>query len=235
MQTRRQWLMRVSGGAVLAGWSGVDLTAAELPPGLYAPSRDHLGHALAGHPVAPGGDTELVQVSGGVFRPAFFEANPYRTLQQLTGIILGEAPDSPIVREISEWIDLILSEAADVRATARAFASPHRILAIHYYGAESVRGLEEFDPQKVVREGLAWLDAESHEQSGFTALNLERQLALVHRISDPKTDNHGTRLFTYLKQRIADGFYTSRAGLEELGYRGNAFYASPPGCEHLYG
>ena len=235
MQTRRQWLIRVAGGTVLAGWSGVDLTAAELPPGIYDPSRDHLGHALAGHPMDPGGETELVQVLTGTFQPAFFQPDQYRTLLQLTAIILGEPPDAPIVREIAEWIDLTVSEAAAVRAAAHSLSPAHRTLAIHYYGAEEVHKLEEFDAQKVVRAGLAWLDVESHEPRGFGALNSERQLALVHGISEAKSDNPGTHLFSYLKVRVADGFYTSRAGLTELGYRGNAFYASPPGCEHLYG
>jgi len=31
--TRRQWFLELGGGAVLAGWTGVDLSAAELPPG----------------------------------------------------------------------------------------------------------------------------------------------------------------------------------------------------------
>ncbi len=227
--------MRVAGGTVLAGWSGVDLAAAELPPGLYGPSRDHLGHALAGHPVEPGGETELVQVRAAAFQPAFFQPNEYRALRQLTGIILGESADAAIVHEIDEWIDLTISEAASVRAAARALSPLHRTLAIHFYGAEQVRHLEEFDAQRVVREGLAWLDTEAHHAGGFTELDSEEQMALVHRISDAKSDNAGARLFTYLKERVVDGFYTSRAGLDELGYRGNAFYASPPGCEHLYG
>jgi len=235
MQTRRQWLLQVGGGTVLAGWTGVDLGAAELPPGVYEPSRDHLGHALAGNPVSPGGDTELVQIRTGTFQPAFFQPNQYRVLRQLTGIILGESADAAIVREIAEWIDLTVFDAAAVRAAARAFSPPHRTLAIHFYAAESVRKLEEFDVQKVVREGLAWLDAQAPGQGGFNGLSTQQQLGLVHRIADSKTDDPGTRFFAYLKERVIDGFYTSRAGLDELGYRGNAFYASPPGCEHLYG
>jgi hypothetical protein len=65
------------------------------------------------------------------------------------------------------------------------------------------------------------------------------QLAIVESIADNRSDlastNPGTLFFAYLKERVIHGFYTSRAGLDELGYRGNAFYASPPGCEHLYG
>jgi len=224
VQTRRQWLMQVGGGAVLAGWSGIDLTAAELPPGVYEASRDHLGHALAGHPMASGGETELVQVHTGTFQPAFFQPDQYRQLLQLTGIILGEEPDAAIVHEIAEWIDLTLSDAAAVRAAARALSPPHRTLAIHYYGAESLRKLEEFDAQKIVRDGFAWIDT-----------NPLSQVELNEIIAGSKSDHPTVPFFLYLKERVIDGFYTSRAGLDELGYRGNAFYASPPGCEHLHG
>jgi hypothetical protein len=216
--------MRVAGGAVLSGWSGVDLTAAELPPGLYEPSRDHLGHALAGHPVEPGGETELVQIRTGAFQPAFFQPHQYRNIVQLVAVILGEAPDAAIVHEIAQWIDLTVSESAAVRTAARALSPPHRTLAIHYYGAESVRKLEEFDAQTVVREGLEWMDKHPLRQAEFNEI-----------IAGTKTGHPISGFLAYLKERVADGFYTSRAGLDELGYRGNAFYASPPGCEHLYG
>ena len=63
-------------------------------------------------------------------------------------------------------------------------------------------------------------------------------LAILSSISDERParpEGHsGERFFVYFKERVIHGFYTSRAGLEELGYRGNAYYASPPGCEHLY-
>src|ERR1700689_1102894 len=128
--------MGVGGGVALAGWSGVDLTAAELPPGVYEPSREHLGHALAGHPVAAGGETELVQVRTGTFQPAFFSPDQYRAIAELTALILGESPDAPIVGEIAEWIDLTVSEAAAVRAAVHALSPPNRILANHFYGVE---------------------------------------------------------------------------------------------------
>jgi len=216
--------MQVGGGAVLAGWSGIDLTAAELPPGVYEPSRDHLGHALAGHPMASGGETELVQVRTGTFQPAFFQPHQYRSIVQLVAVILGEAPDAAIVREIAEWLDLTIFESAAVRAAARALSPLHRTLAIHYYGAQSVRKLEEFDAQTVVREGLEWLNKHPLKQAEFNEI-----------LAGTRTDHPIAGFFSYLKERVADGFYTSRAGLDELGYRGNAFYASPPGCEHLYG
>jgi hypothetical protein len=241
MVTRRQWFLQLGGGVVLAGWSGADLDAAELPMGLYEASRDHLGHALAGNPVAVGGETELVQLRGATFQPAFFSPDEYQTIERLTALLLGEQPDTAVVREIAAWIDLTLLDAGVVRTAARALSSAHRTLAVAYYGSGPVRKLEEFDAQKVMREGLAWIEEHSRRwhSGSFNSRSEPRQIAILQFISDDRpdrgTENAGTRFFAYLKERVIDGFYTSKAGLEELGYRGNAFYASPPGCEHLYG
>jgi len=230
MVTRRQWLLQLGGGVALAGWSAADLEAAELPPGVYGPSREHLGHALAGRPVATGGETELAQPRTTAFQPVFFSGNDYQTVVHLAAVMLGEPLEMPVVHEIAEWIDLTVSEAAAVRAAARALSSAHRTVAIHYYGPAPVRRLEGFDAQQVCRNGLAELDAESRRRQGggFVALSQPEQAVIV-------AANLGTPFLTYMKRCVIDGFYTSRVGLDELGYRGNAFYASPPGCEHLYG
>ena len=123
--------------------------------------------------------------------------------------LLGEKPDSPIVREVADWVDLTVGESAGVRKAALALTPANRTLAVHNYGAKAVKEIEELDPQTICREGLASF---AREQS-IEAISAERP-----------------QFFTYLKARVIEGFYTSRAGLEELG-RGNPnFYASPPGC-----
>jgi hypothetical protein len=216
--TRREWFMQLGAGVVLAGSSASDLDAAELPPGVYEPSRDHLSHALAGHSLDAGSETELVQVRSKFFKP---DEDPFIVI--FTAALLGEKPDSPVVREVADWIDLTVDESSAVRKAALALAPAHRTLAVHYYGAKSVQELEELDPQAICREGLAW----------FKSGNQGESIA-IEAISDdrpqPQVENAGTRFFTYLKGLVIEGFYTSRAGLEELG-RGNPnFYASPPGC-----
>jgi hypothetical protein len=216
---RREWFLQLGAGVVLTGLSASDLdAAAELPPGVYGPSRDHLSHALAGRRLAAGTETELVQVRTGPFQPLFFRPAEYRALLRLTAQMLGETAEAPVVQEIVEWIDLTVAESADARKAALAMSPAHRMLAVHYYGAESVQHLEETDPQTICREGLAWLDREKSLES------------ISDDHPEPRSENAGTRFFTYLKARVADGFYTSRAGLEELGRGNPTFHASPPGC-----
>jgi hypothetical protein len=216
--TRREWFMQLGAGVVLTGCSASDLDAAELPPGVYEPSRDHLSHALAGHTLGAGTETELVQVRTGQFSPLFFQPGEYRTMLRLTATLLGESIEAPVVSEIADWIDLTVAESAETRKVALALEPGHRTLAVHYYGAQAVQHFEELDPQAICREGLAWFERDK----SLEAISDDRP--------EPRTENAGTRFFTYLKARVIEGFYTSRAGLEELG-RGNPnFYASPPGC-----
>jgi hypothetical protein len=211
MLTRRRWLMQLGGGVVLTGWAG-DLDAAELPPGVYEASREHLGHALEGYPAAPGGGTELVELRGAAFQPAFFSRDEFQTVLRLTAVLLGEAQETPVVREIAAWIDLTVSESAVVRIAALALSPPNRTLAMHYYGAGPVRSLEEFDAQKIMRDGLAWLDAASRRKHGqvFNSVVPAEQLAIVESIADTRSDrgstNPGTLFFAYLKVRVIHGF-----------------------------
>ena len=128
----RRWLLQLGGGVVLAGWSGADLEAADLPPGVYEPSREHLGHVLAGHPLSAGGETELCQPRAAKFQAAFFSRDEYQTLLRLTALMLGETPETPVIREIAEWIDLSVSGAEAVRSAALVLSKPQRTVAVHY-------------------------------------------------------------------------------------------------------
>lgn len=230
--TRREWLLDLGAGVVLAGVSAADLESAELPPGVYEASRDHLSHALAGATLEAGSQTELIQVWTG---PLFFDHGEYTVILHLIGLLLAERPDAPVVIEIAEWIDLTVAQNAALRAAARALPPGQRKLATHFYGAAAVQRLEEFDAQAISREGLAWLN---HDRN-FLDRNTGEQLALVRSISDerpePHNENAGTSFFTYLKGRVIEGFYTSRAGLAELGRGQHNFHAAPPGCDRKPG
>ncbi|HLK20978.1 MAG TPA: hypothetical protein VKT81_18635 [Bryobacteraceae bacterium] len=211
---RREWFLQLGAGVVLAGCSASDLDAADFPPGVFGPSRDHLSHALAGRRLAAGTEVELVQVRSGPFQPAFFQPTEYRAMIRLTAEMLGETAAAPIVGEIVEWIDRTVAESADVRRAALAMSAAHRTLAVHYYGTEAVDQLEKTDPQAICRDGLAWMGRDKS----------------LKDVSDGSNDHAGARFFAFLKGRVADGFYTSRAGLEELGRGNPTFHASPPGC-----
>lgn len=202
--TRRLWLLRLGGGAVLTGFSGLDLEAAQqplLPPGLYQPSIHHLAHVLK--PVPDAGMSSP---------PLFFTNAEYKQIEGLVGRMLGEDPGNSPVPEISAWIDLLVHEAAAVREAARSLTPAHRALANAFYGEAVLRELETLHVQQISRTGLARLSADP----SVTVESLE---------------TGGDPFILWLKRRVIEGFYTSQAGLKELGYKGNSFYSVSPGCD----
>ena len=66
-----------------------------------------------------------------------------------------------------------------------------------------------------------------HDWPAFDALQGTEQVAHLTSL-----ENANDPFIAWMKRRTLDGFYTSRQGLQELDYKGNAFYAQSPGCEH---
>jgi gluconate 2-dehydrogenase subunit 3-like protein len=258
--TRREWLHGFGPAVVFANFPDAlqkaleehQVAKAALPSGLYTPSFDHLSHVLGNEeaflPIPPGSDTEYLRPRTQPFAPRGFAPAEFPVIRRLTEIILGEdlgnsrsklehgAPPN-IYDEVAEWIDLVVASAPKTRALARKLPEEHRALAIAYFGNEEpVRELETFEPERICREGLAWLKEESQRRFAKSLLDAgaTAQIELVQAISDARPDtavvNPGTRLFDFLKAECIRGFYTSRIGLKELDHKGSSFYGEPPSC-----
>jgi hypothetical protein len=262
--TRRELLVTLSSAVLLSRLRGgpaqalgqMPTASASLPPGLYQPSLDHLSHALSQKafisPIPPGTETEYVRPRSGPFAPQAFVKDEFAVVRRLVEIILGEGLRTPtekaraggpasIYDEVAEWIDLVVATAPTVRALARNLPADQRALAIAYYGSEEpVLRLESFEPERVCREGLAWLAEESQRRSAKKFLDLDprMQTELVQSISDARADTSathaGTRLFDFLKEEAVRGFYTSRLGLKELGYDRESVHGQSPGCSEAF-
>jgi gluconate 2-dehydrogenase subunit 3-like protein len=88
-----------------------------------------------------------------------------------------------------------------------------------------VGSLGAFDMAAVKKHGKVW-----------TAIAPAEQDALVREISteDAKTSAMGSH-FDNLKAWIAGAYYSSEAGMRELGWDGNTFHQELPGCTHAGG
>ncbi len=256
--TRREWLLRLGGSAVLVGFHGMPASgevgpaagqasptaseAAPLPAGLYEPSQDHMTHALTAddrfHPIPADSPTDFVRPPAGPFQPQFFSPAEFPVVQRLVALVLGESGEGveakATISEVAEWIDLEVFDSAAVREAALKLSPQHRALDVAFRGGdEEVKALETRDPQKTWREGLEWISTESSRRWGRSFLDAfeASQVELLKSLSDHAgAENAGTRLFVLLKSQVANGFYTSQRGLKELDYKGNAFYAECPGC-----
>lgn len=254
---RRELLFSLASTVVLSGIRGLPLPDGEqsaarvqLPPGLYQPSFDHLNHALTNESsfvvIPPGTETEYLRPRSGPFVAQAFTADEFQFVRRLVDIIVGEdlrydveklsvAPGN-IYDEVAEWVDLVVASAPRIRTFARNLPSDQRALAVACLGSEPITKMETYTPEHICREGFAWLSKEAQRRfrKSFLDADAASQLELVLAISDSRPDKSvihaGTLLFDFLKAESIRGFYTSRTGLKELKYQGNAFYGSSPGC-----
>jgi hypothetical protein len=249
--TRRAWLLRLGEVTALAGIAGlvpdlagamtlgVQAAAAGLPPGLYDPSVEHLGHVLAARDapvVPPGAETDFAVPRRGPFQPLFFSHHELDVVTRLVTVLLGTV-DARALSEAIAWIDLRLQSDASIRQAARTLDPSHRALAVAYYGQDRVVELETVDSQAIVRTGLQLLEQLSQERFGgeFLALAEAAQIDLVREISRMPPESPLCRCYLFLRREAIRAYYTSQAGLKELDYKGNALYGACPGCESRRG
>lgn len=81
--------------------------------------------------------------------------------------------------------------------------------------------------QTPMRGGLRWLDIQTTKQFGklFSDLTAADRIKMVDQIAYPKTAKpemqQGVAFFNLMRNLTATGFYTSKIGVADLGYKGN--------------
>src|SRR5699024_5815110 len=81
--------------------------------------------------------------------------------------------------------------------------------------------------QVPMRGGLMWIDHESNRRFGkeFKSLSHDQQIQIVDDIAYPdhvKPEfTQGATFFSQIRNLVATGFYTSKIGIDDLGYVGN--------------
>ena len=136
------------------------------------------------------------------YKPAFFSAHEFRTIDILTGLILP-ADESPGAQEagVSEFID---------------FMAAHGETAI----------------QQPMRDGLAKLDAMARSTGGsdFAELPAAQQTGILNQIA--LRDAPGRPFFLLIRRYTVMGYYTSAIGMKELDFPGLRLYTESPACPH---
>jgi len=153
-------------------------------------------------------DEEKSNSKTGGYVPKFFTTQQYKTLRTLCESILPADADSggAIEAGAPEFIDLLTSENTDYQL--------------------SLGG------------GLMWLDSTCADKYGKCYLDCtpEQQTEILDRIAYRKNAvqepglSQGVEFFSILRNLTSDGFFTSKIGIQYLGYMGNTFLTDFPGC-----
>jgi len=246
--TRRQWILRLGELVALAGVSGAlpEFAAAfgqdqgrhvaVLPPGLYEASQDHLVHALSSGgkhwSPPPDSETEYAVPAATPYAPRFLSPEEFKVVTRMIEIFLGKV-DAAAISDAAQWLDCWLHSTVGVRNAALHLDPLHRILAVAYYGENSVRELENSHPDDIARVGLRALQDLARKLHGrdFLQLSEADQVDLL-KVTGKLEPGTGVRKFFDLTRNEAiRGYYTSAQGLEDLDYKGNAYYTESPGCK----
>ena len=158
-------------------------------------------------------DMEKAGSDGGAYAPKYFFTGQYKTLQALCETIFPADADSggAIEAGAPEFVDLLTSE------------NPHY--------------------QLTLGGGIMWLDSACIDRYGTTYLDCAQQqkteildrIAYRKNIAQDASLSQGVAFFSFLRNLTADGFFTSKIGIQYLGYIGNTFLPEFPGCPPVPG
>ena len=149
----------------------------------------------------------------GAYKPKFFPDDQYKALLALCDTIIPADAESggAVQGGATEFIDLLTSENPAY--------------------------------QLKLGGGLMWLGETCIDRYGKTFLDsaLEQQKEILDLIAYQKnaeTDpslSQGVEFFSFLRNLTADGFFTSEIGIKYLGFMGNKYLKSFPGCPPVPG
>jgi hypothetical protein len=154
---------------------------------------------------------EKAAAPAGKYTPKYFSAAQYATLVFLCDVIIpkDEKSGGAVEAGAPEFIDLLTSENPEF--------------------------------QLKLGGGLFWLDAACTDRYGnvFLECTAEQKKEIPDLIAfrkNAKKDpalSQGVAFFAFLRNLTCDGFYSSKIGIEDLGYIGNTSLREFPGCPAL--
>jgi gluconate 2-dehydrogenase gamma chain len=187
----------------------------------FACAQEHV------HAARVGADAVNMQGSRGPYKPQFFSAQQYRMIEHLVDIIIP-ADETPGAKEagVAEFVDFMVANRVPV-STNREVRATQDALEI---GTEA---------QRKFVSGLDWINAQTKSECGreFLECTAEQQKGLLEELAykgkfKPGTET-GQTFFRFLRDYTVVGYYTTRIGLESLGYPGlRSVWPAMPACSH---
>ena len=144
----------------------------------------------------------------GAYTPKYFSAPQYKTLQVLSQLIIPPEGDTGGALEAGapEFIDLLTHENAE-------------------YQLKLGGGIMWLDATCGDRYGKTFVDCAPAQQKEILDLIAYRKNGLTH----PEIIQ-GIEFFSFLRNLVSDGFFTSEIGIKYLGYIGNTHLKDFTGC-----
>lgn len=184
---------------------------------VFACAQDHAEMVQA--PASP--------AASGPYQPLFFSPQHYRMVEHIAEMIIPE-DDTPGAKRagVAEFIDFMVANRVPVSASREVRSTQD---AIEMGNEAQTRFLS----------GLDWMNARSHSEFGheFMDCTPEQQNilleALAYKAKFKPTTEGGRAFFQFIRDYTVVGYYTTKIGLESLGYPGlRVSWPKMPGCPH---
>jgi gluconate 2-dehydrogenase gamma chain len=165
--------------------------------------------------------------SSAPYKPLFFSSEHFQIVEHLAEMIIPE-DDTPGAKQagVAEFIDFMVANRVPVT------------------GSRDVRRTEDAiemgnEAQAAFLLGIGWINAHCQSEFGrsFMACTPEQQNSLLEELAYEKkfkpTTEVGREFFRMMRDYTVVGYYTTKIGLESLGYPGlRTTWPSMPGCSH---
>lgn len=161
------------------------------------------------------------------FKPLFFPPPKYRMLEHLTEMIIP-ADDTPGAKEagVAEFIDFMVANRVPITANRDVRSTDDALELGNEAQNRFLSGLDWMNARCKSEFGRGFMDCLPEQQQSF----LEE---LAYKAKFKPTNESGREFFRLLRDYTVVGYYTTRIGLESLGYPGlRVVWPSMPGCNH---
>ena len=161
------------------------------------------------------------------YTPQFFTSEEFARIERLTQLIIPtDEPPGAKEAGVAEFIDFMLANRVSVTADEDARSVEERL-------RQGTAAQIQFEG------GLNWLNARSKSeyQHTFMECTLAQQVALLEELAYKSkftpTTERGREFFQMLRDYTVVGYYTSKIGLESLGYPGlRTAWPKMQACSH---
>jgi gluconate 2-dehydrogenase gamma chain len=167
------------------------------------------------------------QASQEPYKPLFFSPEQFHLVEQLAETIIpaDETPGAKLAG-VAEFIDFMLANRVSVSAPYDTQSTEDLLRQGSQAQEQFVTGLAWVNAHCKLEFGHRFLDCSSEQQNSF----LEE---LAYKAKFKPTTEQGREFFQLLRDYVVVGYYTTKIGLESLGYPGlRTVWPSMPGCTH---
>lgn len=203
--TRREWVQRMLAGTSI----GV------VTPGF---AKEHFPYLATSPAIA----SMLAEAVGDEWKPTFFDDHQNQTLVVLAERIVPGSTEA----QVNRFLDTALN--ADTQESQQKF-----VASLNAMDGESLHRFTEPFKDLSVNQQEEILTAASTAQPsapGFSRGDVDETRPGAES-SLPNLRDY----FDHLKDWISMAYYSSEVGMKELGWTGENFFASFPGCQHADG